>query len=74
MFNKLINPVPKIFKSKWHGMEHIPIEALSGLRGTSVSVRNLDERMKRLEMIFPLIITGIVGLVVAVLAWILTHW
>lgn len=74
MFNKLTNPVPKIIESKWHGMKDIPIEALAGLRGTSVSVRNLHERMNRLEMLFPVVITGIVGLVVAVLAWILTHW
>lgn len=74
MFNELTEDGPKVKKSRWSGMENIPIETLSGLRGTSVSVRNLDERMKRLEMVFPIVLTGIVSLVVAVIAWVLTHW
>ena len=74
MFNELTDPVPEVPGSKWHDMKDIPIEALSGLRGTSVSVRNLDERVNRLETIFPILVTGVVGLIVAVLSWILTHW
>ena len=73
MFEKLIHPI-RIGKSRWHGMEDIPVETLSGLRGTSVSVRSLDERIKRLEITFPLIITGVIGVMVAVITWVLTHW
>lgn len=73
MFNELTKPWPKIKKSRWHGMKDIPIETIFGLRGTSVSVRNLDERIKRLEMLFPIVVTGVVGVVVAVITWILTN-
>ncbi|MCS7115225.1 MAG: hypothetical protein RMJ15_08575 [Nitrososphaerota archaeon] len=73
MFNKLTEQA-KVEKSTWHGMETIPIETMFGLRGTSVSVRNLDERVKRLELLFPVVLTGIVSVVVAVIAWVLTHW
>lgn len=64
----------KLQKGRWHGMENIPIETLSGLRGTSVSVRNLDERIKKLEMVFPVVVGGVVSVVIAVITWILTHW
>lgn len=64
----------KLQKGTWHGMENIPIQTLSGLRGTSVSVRNLDERIKKLEMVFPVVVGGVVSVVIAVLTWILTHW
>jgi dCTP deaminase len=64
----------KVKESAWHGMETIPIETMFGLRGTSISVRNLDERVKRLELLFPVVLTGIVSVVVAVIAWVLTHW
>ena len=74
MFNELTKDGPRVKKSKWTGMKNIPIETLSGLRGTSVSVRNLDERIKRLEMVFPIALTGVVSVLVAVIAWVLTHW
>lgn len=74
MFNELTKDAEKIRKSRWSGMENIPIETLSGLRGTSVSVRNLDERIRRLEILFPILLTGIISVAVAVIAWILTHW
>ena len=73
MFNELTSDGPKVEESKWSGMDNIPIETLSGLRGTSVSVRNLDERVKRLEMIFPVVLTGVVSIAVAVIAWVLTQ-
>lgn len=62
-----------VIKGRWHGMENIPVETLSGLTGTSVSVRNLDERIKRLEMIYPALGAGIASIVIAVIVWILTH-
>jgi dCTP deaminase len=74
MFNELTKDGPTVKKRRWSGMESIPVETLSGLRGTSVSVRNLDERIKRLEMIFPILVTGVVSVVVAVIIWVLTHW
>jgi len=74
MFNELTGDGPKVKKSRWMGMENIPIETLSGLRGTSVSVRNLHERIRRLEMIFPVVLTGVVSILVAVIAWILNNW
>jgi len=75
MFDEISNNgLLKVKKGRWSGMDNIPVETLSGLRGTSVSVRNLDERIKRLETLFPLIITGVVGVVVAVVTWVLTHW
>jgi len=74
MFNELKPPAPKVIKSIWYGMENIPIDALSGLQGTSVSVRNLHERVNKLETLFPVVLTGVIGLIVAVLAWVLTHW
>jgi len=73
MLNQLTDPSP-VKRGKWYGMENIPVETLSGLRGTSVSVRNLDERLKRLEMLFPIIVTGVAGIVIAVITWLLTHW
>lgn len=72
MFNELTSSVPKVIKSNWHGMKDIPIEAISGLRGASVSVRNLDERIKKLETIFPVLITILIGLIGIVLTWVLT--
>jgi len=74
MFNKLTGDGSIVKKRRWSGMENIPVETLSGLRGTSISVRNLDERIKRLEMLFPILLTGIISVVVAVVAWVLTHW
>lgn len=61
-------------KRRWQGMENIPVETLSGLTGTSVSVRSLDERIKRLEMIFPVVTGGVASIVIAVIVWIVTHW
>jgi deoxycytidine triphosphate deaminase len=74
MFNELTGGGPIVKQRRWSGMESIPVETLSGLRGTSVSVRNLDERTKRLEMVFPIVVTGVVSVVVAVIIWVLTHW
>jgi dCTP deaminase len=74
MFNELTGGGPIVKQRRWSGMESIPVETLSGLRGTSVSVRNLDERIKRLEMVFPIMVTGVVSVVVAVITWVLTHW
>lgn len=74
MFNELSKNGPKVKESRWMGMENIPIETLSGLRGTSVSVRNLDERIRKLEIVFPVLLTGIASVVVAVVAWVLTNW
>jgi dCTP deaminase len=78
MFNKLAEEIPEettaVIKGRWHGMENIPVETLSGLTGTSVSVRNLDERIKRLEMIYPALGAGIASIAIAVITWILTHW
>jgi len=74
MFNKLTGDGSIVKKRRWSGMENIPVETLSGLRGTSISVRNLDERIKRLEMLFPILLTGVIGVVVAVVTWVLTHW
>jgi dCTP deaminase len=74
MFNQLTKDGLKCEESRWSGMENIPVDTLSGLRGTSISVRNLDERIRRLETFFPIIISGVVGVVVAVITWVLTHW
>ena len=74
MFNELTEDGSKVKTGRWSGMENIPVETLSGLRGTSVSVRNLDERIKRLEMVFPIILTGVISVAVAVITWVLTHW
>jgi dCTP deaminase len=75
MFNELKEWLPvKLEEGRWYGMENIPVETLSGLRGTSVSVRNLDERIKRLEMAFPVVVGGVVSVVIAVITWVLTHW
>jgi len=68
------NAITRLQRGTWHGMENIPIGTLSGLRGTSVSVRNLDERIKKLEMVFPVVVGGVVSVVIAVITWILTHW
>ncbi|MEM2144586.1 MAG: hypothetical protein QW279_04445 [Candidatus Jordarchaeaceae archaeon] len=76
MFNELTNIPPDakaIHRGRWHGMENIPVETLSGLTGTSVSVRSLDQRIKRLEMIFPVLASGIASVVIGVIVWILTH-
>jgi dCTP deaminase len=72
MFDKLENEPPVIKESKWHGMTDIPVETIFGLRGTSISVRNLDERVKRLEMVFPVIVTGIASVVVGIIVWLFT--
>jgi len=74
MFNKLTGNKSKVKKCRWSGMENIPVETLSGLRGTSISVRNLDERIKRLEMLFPILLTGVISVAVAVVTWVITHW
>jgi len=74
MFNELAQGESKVKKTRWSGMENIPVETLSGLRGTSVSVRNLDERIRRLEILFPILITGVASVVVAIVTWLLTHW
>ena len=77
MFNELTkrpSDDSAVEKGRWYGMEDIPVETLSGLTGTSVSVRTLDQRIKRLEMIFPILATGIGSIVIAVITWILTHW
>jgi dCTP deaminase len=74
MFNELSENVATIKKGRWTGMENIPVETLSGLTGTSVSVRSLDERIKRLELIFPALAAGIASIVVAIITWIITHW
>jgi len=74
MFNKLTKPVQRIQKREWHGMKNIPLGTISGLTGASVSVRNIDERVKKLETIYPVLVTGIAGLIISVLAWLLTHW
>jgi len=72
MFNEL-DKWARFEKSTWHGMETIPIETIFGLRGTSISLRNLDERVKRLELLFPAVLTGIIGVISAVIAWLITH-
>jgi hypothetical protein len=38
-----------------------------------VSVRNLNERVRRLEVIFPVLLTGITGIAIALIVWILTQ-
>lgn len=73
MFNKLTKPWTKVEESKWQGMKNIPIETIFGLRGTSVSVRNLDERVRRLEILFPILVTLLGSILVAVIAWILSR-
>ncbi len=77
MFNELTKLPPDdsaVKKGRWSGMEDIPVETLSGLTGTSVSVRTLDQRIRTLEMIFPILATGIGSVAIAVIAWLLTHW
>jgi dCTP deaminase len=73
MFNKLTKPWTKVEESKWQGMKDIPIETIFGLRGTSVSVRNLDERIGRLEILFPILVTLLGSILVAVIVWILSY-
>jgi len=72
MFNEL-DKWARFERSAWHGMETIPIETIFGLRGTSISLRNLDERVKRLELLFPVVLTGIIGVISAVIVWLITH-
>jgi dCTP deaminase len=72
MFNEL-KGFSMVDETKWQGMMKIPIETIFGLKGTSVSARSLDERIKRLEMMFPVLVTGVIGVVVAVIAWLFTH-
>jgi len=72
MFDRLEEEPPVVKESKWHDMTDIPVETIFGLRGTSISVRNLDERVKRLEMVFPVIVTGIASVVVGIIVWLFT--
>jgi dCTP deaminase len=72
MFNELSEEEPKVRKSSWSGMENIPIETLSGLRGNTVSIRNLDKRVSRLEQIYPILLTGVSGVIIALIVWLLT--
>ncbi len=73
MFNELSGEKAKCSSSRWGGMENIPVETLSGLTGSSVSVRNLDERIRRLEVLLPIVITLFGSLLVAFIGWILSH-
>jgi dCTP deaminase len=75
IFDKLTDPLEdaKCPKSRWVGMDDIPMETLSGLPGSSVSVRKLDERLKRIEIRLPIIITLFIGLLAAFIGWILSH-
>ena len=67
MFDKLSSPLRKIKESVFREMENIPVDIISSIRGTSVSVRNLDERVKRLELILPVLISIVIGLIGIVL-------
>ncbi len=74
MFNELTeNDELKCTTIRLGGMENIPVETLSGLAGSSVSVRNLDERIRRLEVLLPIIITLFGSLLAAFIGWVLTH-
>jgi len=73
MFDRLSSPSREIKPSIFRKMENIPVRIISALRGTSVSVRNLDERVKRIETILPILITILVGLISVLLAWVLTR-
>jgi dCTP deaminase len=75
IFDKLTLPLEeaKFPKNRWVGMEDIPMETLSGLSGSSVSVRKLDERLRRIEILLPIIITLFGGLLAAFIGWILSH-
>lgn len=74
MFDKLKSPVREIKESIFRKMDNIPVRIISTLGGPSVSVRGLDERVRRIETIFPVLITILVGLLIAMLTWVLTHW
>ena len=73
MFSVLTDSKIKIEESRWHGMVSIPIETIAGLRGTSVSPRNLHERIRRLEVMVPVIVTLFVTVIGAIVAWILSQ-
>jgi len=68
MFEEVSEEVPRERpESIYHGQENIPIETILGLRGTSVSVRNLDERVRRLEITLAILTSITIGLVGVVL-------
>lgn len=74
MFNELTEDDElKCPKSKWGGMENIPVETLSGLAGSSVSVRSLDKRISRIELWIPIIVGLFSTLLAAVVGWLLTR-
>lgn len=73
MFNELTNGNElKCPRSKWGGMTNIPVETLSGLAGSSVSVRSLDKRISRIELWIPIIVGLFSTLLAAVIGWLLT--
>jgi len=67
MFEELKGDVRGGPESTYQGIENIPVETILGLRGTSVSVRNLDERVRRLEITLAILTSIVVGLIGVVL-------
>jgi len=60
------------YQGPWKGQENIPVDTISALRGTSISVRNLDERVKKLETEVRVLIIGIlIPIVLAIIALLL---
>lgn len=74
MLEQLENPIKEPYKlaygRRFAGMEHIPTDIVTGLGGPSVSVLDLDKRIRSLETQIRIIeglVVGIVGLVITVL-------
>ena len=75
MFAELKRRTSKPYESKRQGQREIPADVVAHLRGTSVSPRNLDERVRRLEMwiltltgtVIPIIISIFVGVILGIL-------
>jgi dCTP deaminase len=73
IFLILSKPVPKVKKSRWHGMIDIPIESIMSVQGTPASVRGLDKRVRQLEIMFRIFIGVISAVLASYIIWILTY-
>jgi dCTP deaminase len=72
MFAKLKDRAEKGYEGSHQGQHDIPSDAVSKLRGTSVSPRNLDERLRRLELLTYILTATVLPILVALLLSVLS--
>jgi dCTP deaminase len=67
MFAELSDRTTKPYSGKHQAQSEIPPDVVASLRGTSVSPRNLEERLKKLELWIYLLTATILPIVIALL-------